>query len=190
MSLTQKQENFCLAYIETGNASEAYRRSYNASNMKPETVVVRASELMSKSNIKVRVEELRGKAESKAIMTREEALERLTRMARVRITDVAEFREDIVGEDDKGNPVKATNWRIRNSDELSEEAAASIKSVTATKLGPKLEMHDPMTALNQLSKMQGWEAAQKFDHSSTDGSMSPRGLDDFYSDVKAEGDEG
>ena len=28
--LTQKQENFCLAYIETGNASEAYRKAYNA----------------------------------------------------------------------------------------------------------------------------------------------------------------
>ncbi|TIS17849.1 MAG: hypothetical protein E5X10_01890, partial [Mesorhizobium sp.] len=25
--LTQKQEAFCLAYVETGNASEAYRRS-------------------------------------------------------------------------------------------------------------------------------------------------------------------
>ncbi|MEX5924590.1 terminase small subunit [Providencia hangzhouensis] len=24
--LTTKQENFCLAYIETGNASEAYKR--------------------------------------------------------------------------------------------------------------------------------------------------------------------
>ncbi|SQE31532.1 Terminase small subunit [Mannheimia haemolytica] len=26
--LTPKQEAFCLAYIETGNASEAYRQAY------------------------------------------------------------------------------------------------------------------------------------------------------------------
>ena len=31
--LTQKQENFCLAYIETGNASEAYRKAYNAAEI-------------------------------------------------------------------------------------------------------------------------------------------------------------
>ena len=37
MSLTPKQEAFCLAYMETGNASEAYRRAYDADNMKPAT---------------------------------------------------------------------------------------------------------------------------------------------------------
>lgn len=36
--LTPKQETFCLAYIETGNASEAYRQAYDAENMKPDTV--------------------------------------------------------------------------------------------------------------------------------------------------------
>lgn len=28
-SLTQRQEAFCLAFIKTGNASEAYRRAYS-----------------------------------------------------------------------------------------------------------------------------------------------------------------
>ena len=31
--LTPKQEGFCQNYIETGNASEAYRLNYNAQNM-------------------------------------------------------------------------------------------------------------------------------------------------------------
>jgi len=44
---TQKQENFCLAYIECGNASEAYRRAYDAEYMKPETV--RGTALTSRS---------------------------------------------------------------------------------------------------------------------------------------------
>ncbi|MGU9998175.1 terminase small subunit, partial [Bordetella avium] len=38
MALTPKQEAFALAYVETGNASEAYRRAYSAERMKPETV--------------------------------------------------------------------------------------------------------------------------------------------------------
>jgi phage terminase small subunit len=57
MTLTPKQEAFCLAYIETGNASEAYRRSYNAKNMKPETINKRASELLADGEVKGRVEE-------------------------------------------------------------------------------------------------------------------------------------
>lgn len=57
--MTPKQEAFCMAYIETGNASEAYRRTYNATNMKPEVVNVKASELLSKGKVAVRVAELK-----------------------------------------------------------------------------------------------------------------------------------
>jgi len=59
MSLTQKQEMFCIAYIETGNASEAYRRAYNAENMQPATITVKASQLLAQDNVSVRVDALR-----------------------------------------------------------------------------------------------------------------------------------
>jgi phage terminase small subunit len=57
--LTQKQETFCLAYIETKNASEAYRRAYNAEKMKPSTIWRKAKELMDNGNVTARIEELR-----------------------------------------------------------------------------------------------------------------------------------
>ncbi|MEX9844177.1 terminase small subunit [Providencia rettgeri] len=56
--LTTKQENFCLAYIETGNASEAYRTAYNASKMKPESINRKAKELLDNGKITARVNEL------------------------------------------------------------------------------------------------------------------------------------
>lgn len=59
MSLTPKQEAFCLAYIETGIASEAYRRAYDASRMKPETINKRASELLADGAITGRVADLK-----------------------------------------------------------------------------------------------------------------------------------
>lgn len=59
MNLTPKQEAFALAYIETGNASEAYRRSYDASRTKPDVVHVKASQLLADGRIAVRVEQLR-----------------------------------------------------------------------------------------------------------------------------------
>lgn len=63
--LTPKQEAFCLAYMETGNASEAYRMAYSAEKMKPETVSRSAKELMDNPKITTRLEELRGEAVSK-----------------------------------------------------------------------------------------------------------------------------
>ena len=57
--LTQKQELFCLAYIETGNASEAYRRAYNTAKMKPETINEAASRLIADRKVTTRIGELR-----------------------------------------------------------------------------------------------------------------------------------
>ena len=62
MALTPKQEAFALAYVETGNASEAYRRAYNAGNMKPAVIAVKASELLAHGNVSVRVKELQAAA--------------------------------------------------------------------------------------------------------------------------------
>lgn len=76
-NLTPKQEAFCLAYLETGNASEAYRRSYDAKNMKPDTITVKASELLSKGNIAVRLAELRAPIIAKAQLTVEDLLAEL-----------------------------------------------------------------------------------------------------------------
>lgn len=59
MKLTVKQEAFCLAYIETGNASEAYRRSYSAEKMKQEAIAIEASRLLDNPNVALRVAELK-----------------------------------------------------------------------------------------------------------------------------------
>lgn len=69
MALTPKQEAFACAYVETGNASEAYRRAYNAENMKPETVWKRACELLAGGKVAGRVSELQAAATERCIVT-------------------------------------------------------------------------------------------------------------------------
>lgn len=56
--LTVKQEKFCLAYVETGNASEAYRRSYDTEESKYKSVNEKASRLLSQPHIRARVDKL------------------------------------------------------------------------------------------------------------------------------------
>ena len=54
-SLTPKQECFCQVYIETGNASEAYRRAYDAERMKSATINRNACALLKNNKIATRV---------------------------------------------------------------------------------------------------------------------------------------
>lgn len=61
MGLTIKQEKFCCVYIETSNASEAYRQSYNCEKMKPESINNKAYELLKNVVITARLDELRAK---------------------------------------------------------------------------------------------------------------------------------
>ena len=60
--LTPKQEKFCLAYIQTGNASEAYRQAYDAGKMSEKVIHNKASDLLKRGDIGVRLEELRERA--------------------------------------------------------------------------------------------------------------------------------
>ena len=57
--LTPKQEAFAAEYVAIGNASEAYRRAYDATNMQTATVHARASALLNHGRVAVRIAELK-----------------------------------------------------------------------------------------------------------------------------------
>lgn len=86
--LTQKQEAFCLAYVETGNASEAYRRSYNAEKMAEATIWRKAKDVIDNGKVKARIAEIRKPAADKAGVTLEQHLIDLKRLR-----DLAEASE-------------------------------------------------------------------------------------------------
>lgn len=82
--LTAKEEKFCLE-VATGvdefdkpiSYAEAYRRAYNAGKMKAGTVDVKASQMMAKDKIAVRVRELRDTTAKNAMITVESLLAEL-----------------------------------------------------------------------------------------------------------------
>lgn len=83
--LTNKQEAFCLAYVETNNASEAYRRSYNAKNMKPSTVNRSAFEVLENPNVAARIKELRADHAERHEITIDSLIQKLDVAYRVAI---------------------------------------------------------------------------------------------------------
>lgn len=74
--LTEKQEAFSLAYMETGNAAEAYRRAYDVDpNARDSWLYVEATQLLDNPKIALRVKELQEQAARLSMYTMKSAFE-------------------------------------------------------------------------------------------------------------------
>lgn len=81
MNLTPKQEAFCLAYMETGNASEAYGLAGYSTKATPKTINEASSRLLKNSNIIARLSTLRERAVERTLVTVEGLTADLLRIA-------------------------------------------------------------------------------------------------------------
>lgn len=77
MTLTAKQEAFAQAIVDGLNQSDAYRKAYDAENMKAETIQSKASTMMREGKVRERVLDLRAVVESKQLWTREDSIRTL-----------------------------------------------------------------------------------------------------------------
>lgn len=128
-----------------------------------------ASQILSNPKVKAFYQSLINSIASDVIMTKQEALERLSKTARATIHDICTFKLTQVGEDADGNPVMQTVWEMKDSEDIDPVIAASIKSVTFTKTGPKIEMYDANGSIKILSDLQGWNAPKKQEVTGKDG---------------------
>lgn len=145
--LSVKQENFCNYYLETGNASEAYRRSYSCDNMKDETVNERSCRLLKEYKISTRVRQLQEKLQEKSDITKEEAVTELSNIVRARVTDVL-FA--------KGQTIK-----IKDISELPDHVVSCISVMKKVRGGIEVKLYDKISAIDRLSKLMGWDSPEK-----------------------------
>lgn len=75
--ITQKQRAYCLAFMETGNSSEAYRRSYDTSGMTTASVNRCAKDVYDNVNVSAMIEQLRKKAMKRNEITVDTLLDEL-----------------------------------------------------------------------------------------------------------------
>lgn len=93
--LTLKQEKFVQNLIKGMSQREAYKNSYDAKNMKDETIDTRACELFKNSKIKARYEELLKRLEDKAIMSAEERMKWLSKVIKADIKVEREYDNEV-----------------------------------------------------------------------------------------------
>lgn len=111
--LTNKQEAFCVAYIELGVISDAYRRAYN-STAPGQTANTEGRRLLAMPKIKARVAQLRAPALKAAALTVERTIQGVRRICEV---DPRRFFRD------DGTMVPPSQW--------DEDMAAAVSFVKA-----------------------------------------------------------
>lgn len=150
-NLTPKQDAFCRKYIETGNASEAYRQSYDAGDMKPATINRNAKALLDNSKIAARLAELTANLQKKHEITVDRVLKEYGRLA---FLDIRKAFDEI------GN--------LKPITELDDETAAAVAGLEfedvydgtgrdRKKVGVlrKLKLSDKKGALDSLARHLG-----------------------------------
>ena len=120
--LTLKQEKFCIEYIETGNASEAYRRAYSTSKMKESTINRKAKYTIDLGKIKARVNALMAPVYEKLEVTQEKTLKRLMQGQEF---DIRELYDE--------------NGKLKKPCDLDENVAKAVVGVKYDKDGALLE---------------------------------------------------
>jgi phage terminase small subunit len=166
-ALTPLQKKFALAIIKGKNQTDAYKASKGKA--KGDAMRAAASRMYANVNVQAFLASVQVAAVNDAIMTREEALKRLTSMGRARITDLVDFGEHVVGEDEDGRDVIQATWRFKDSVKQSPELLDSIAELTAGKDGIKLKLHDSRGAIKQMADMEGWQAPTKHEHAGKNG---------------------
>lgn len=146
MKLSVKQENFCNYYIECGNASEAYRRAYSCSNMKDESINVKAVELLNNGKITVRVKELQEELKKKSDITKEEVLNMLKSFM---YADIRNFLT-----------IKNGNVVFKDSEDWTDEMAMQVESVKQGKEGIEIKLNGRAWTIQRICKMLGFDSPQ------------------------------
>lgn len=91
--LTPKQEAFCVAYLETGNAAEAYRRAYDGKGGSPNSLYVTACRLLDNPKVALRIAVLQSVAAERAVVSKQRVLAELAAVAFGNLADVAPWDE-------------------------------------------------------------------------------------------------
>lgn len=172
--MTNKQEKFATEFVKLGDASAAYRAAYNCKRMKPNTINVKASELLKNGKVSVRVRELQKEAAKVAKkhfeVDSKEILGHLNILRQSRIDEYVELIEKPVKtEDSKGN--KKTEFvqvlQFKPFERLTEQQLMCIESIKHGRNGIELKLHGKDWTIDKISRHIGFYAEDNYQQNPT-----------------------
>lgn len=179
--LTEKQKRFVEEYLIDLNATQAAIRS----GYSEKTAHSIGHENLSKPDIQnaiIVAKEIRSK---RTEITQDMVLQELAKIGFADIRDVVSWGSTPV-DDGEGGLVYPVE--LINSNMVADNAAAAISEVSLTAQGIRVKMIDKKGALDSMGKHLGM-FTDKVDLTSSDGSMTPKGMAEFYAQNAGSDDE-
>ncbi len=162
-TLTDKQESFCQSYLIDFNGARAARVAGYAED----SANVEASRLLTNANIQARIHELRITMGRNYNVTRERIAQELALIA---------FGDTKILFDENGGLKSPSNWsdegRIISSYEESVTEFGDEKT-GGTKTTKKVRQWEKTKAIEQLTRMMGYNAPDKVATTDTEGNSVP-----------------
>lgn len=151
--LTPKQEAFSRHYVETGNATEAYRRSYNAEKMSDEATRVEACRLLGNPNVALTVERLQRQVAERHDVTIDKVIRELALIGFSNMQDYIQTQEDGSAYVDLSNLTRPQAAAISEvtSETYMDGRGEDAREVKRT----KIKLADKRAALVDLGKHLG-----------------------------------
>jgi len=139
MGLTPKQEKFCQVYLETGNATEAYRQAYKPTG-KPSTQNRAAKALLDNSKIAARLSELQSETKQRHDVTVDSLIRELeeARLVGKERGQASSMVQATLG--------KAKLLGIENSEDDENATPQAVKVTVEVKDARRDAKRDPATA--------------------------------------------
>lgn len=150
-TLTAKQESFCRYYVDTGNATEAYRMAYDTSKMKQETIWSNASRLLASSKVSARINEIRQEYAERSKVDREKVEKVLMDIIQVDPSEMYTYDEN------------TGKLRIKSPSQMPKHIRRALKSIKNNKGVISYEFNGKTEAARLLGAWNGWNAPTQID---------------------------
>jgi|GEM_PF-1941746 len=149
--LTPRKRRFVEFYVDSGNATDAYRKAGYSENGADRG----AHRLLSKVEIQEAVAKRRAKIAEKADITAQDVINEIAKVAFANPEDFFEWGEKL---QDLGNGLikKTSVILIKPPEEINRDKKAAIASIKETAQGGlEFKFHDKLKALNDLARYVG-----------------------------------
>lgn len=150
-TLTAKQEAFCRYYVDTGNATEAYRMAYDTANMKQATIWSAACRLLANCKVTARINEIRQEYAERSKVDREKVEKVLMDIIQVDPAEMYTYDEN------------TGKVKVKYPSQMPKHIRRALKSIKKNKGVTSYEFNGKTEAARLLGAWNGWNAPTQID---------------------------
>lgn len=145
--LTEQQKMFCIYYLQSFNATKAYRQAYVGTTY--ETAKTNGTRLLANANVKAEITRLKSELQQDVHIDTKDLLNELARQLHADIKDYVEFGQETAVNPDTNENYLKSYMRFKDMDEVD---GTLIDSIKLGRDGASLQLPNKQRALEMLLK--------------------------------------